>query len=210
MFNEVTLEPVNRVVAVGTGPAELETDQTALGITASDDKEAMYQEIYANLAAVMIPEPGFEPPAPANTQPAPPADTGYAEGYAADYTANENLLNVNGLILPYDKELNMSATAYTADYASTGKRPGDKYFGITASGLRAQVGVVAVDPSVIPLHTKMYIEGYGFAVAGDTGSAVKGNIIDLYFDSSSEVRAFGRQKRKVYILTDQNFEIALR
>jgi 3D (Asp-Asp-Asp) domain-containing protein len=48
--------------------------------------------------------------------------------------------------------------------------------------LRAGYGVVAVDPSVIPLRTKVYIPGYGVAIAGDTGGAIKGNIIDLGFD----------------------------
>jgi len=54
----------------------------------------------------------------------------------------------------------------------------------TAIGLRAGKGVIAVDPSVIPLRTKVYIPGYGTAVAGDTGGAIKGNIIDLGFDDA--------------------------
>lgn len=52
----------------------------------------------------------------------------------------------------------------------------------TAIGMKAGYGVVAVDPKVIPLRTKVYIPGYGFAVAGDTGGAIKGNKIDLGFD----------------------------
>lgn len=54
----------------------------------------------------------------------------------------------------------------------------------TAIGLRAGKGVIAVDPSVIPLRTKVYIPGYGPAIAGDTGGAIKGNIIDLGFDDA--------------------------
>lgn len=54
----------------------------------------------------------------------------------------------------------------------------------TAIGLRAGKGVIAVDPSVIPLRTKVYIPGYGVAVAGDTGGAIKGKIIDLGFDDA--------------------------
>ncbi|NLL71818.1 MAG: DUF348 domain-containing protein [Epulopiscium sp.] len=110
------------------------------------------------------------------------------------------LILSNGQTIPYSKVLNMSATAYTASYESTGKRPGHPYFGMTYSGTRAKVGTVAVDPRVIPLGTKLYVEGYGFATAEDIGGAVKGNIIDLYMDSHSQVRAFGRQKRKVYVL----------
>lgn len=54
----------------------------------------------------------------------------------------------------------------------------------TATGMRAGKGVVAVDPKVIPLRSKVYIPGYGLAIAGDTGGAIKGNIIDLGFDDA--------------------------
>ncbi|TSC87544.1 MAG: N-acetylmuramoyl-L-alanine amidase [Microgenomates group bacterium Gr01-1014_7] len=54
----------------------------------------------------------------------------------------------------------------------------------TATGIRAGKGVIAVDPKVIPLRSKVYIPGYGVAVAGDTGGAIKGNIIDLGFDDA--------------------------
>lgn len=54
----------------------------------------------------------------------------------------------------------------------------------TAIGLRAGKGIIAVDPTVIPLKSKVYIPGYGMAVAGDTGGAIKGNIIDLGFDDA--------------------------
>ena len=54
----------------------------------------------------------------------------------------------------------------------------------TAIGMRAGKGVIAVDPKVIPMRSKVYIPGYGQAVAGDTGGAIKGNIIDLGFDDA--------------------------
>ena len=100
----------------------------------------------------------------------------------------------------------MNATAYDLSYASTGKRPGDKYYGITASGTHVKPGTVAVDPKVIPLGTKLYIESmdswpdYGYAVAEDKGSAIKGNKIDLFMESRSQCMQFGRRKVKVYIL----------
>lgn len=106
----------------------------------------------------------------------------------------------------YRKAVVMSATAYDLSFESCGKRPGDKYYGITASGTKARPGVVAVDPRVIPLGTKLYIESldgssdYGFAVAEDTGGAIKGNKIDLFFHSSTDVKNFGRRNVKVYIL----------
>ena len=100
----------------------------------------------------------------------------------------------------------LEATAYDLSYASTGKRPGDRYYGITATGTRARPGTVAVDPRVIPLGTKLYIESldgtrdYGFAIAEDVGGAIKGSRIDLFFNSSLDARNFGRRDVKVYIL----------
>jgi len=70
----------------------------------------------------------------------------------------------------------------------------------TATGMKAQHGVVAVDPSVIPLGTRLYVEGYGNAIAADTGSAIKGNKIDLCFDTLSECNKYGRRTVKVEIL----------
>lgn len=111
-----------------------------------------------------------------------------------------------GDISRYSKVLTMAATAYDLSYESTGKRPGDKYYGMTASGTRVRPGVVAVDPAVIPLGTKLYIEStdgtphYGYASAEDRGGAIKGNKIDLFFETAQEVRKFGRRTVKVYVL----------
>jgi 3D (Asp-Asp-Asp) domain-containing protein len=88
--------------------------------------------------------------------------------------------------------LNMVATAYTAGCGGCS--------GYTASGYHAGHGIVAVDPRIIPLGTKLYIPGYGFAIAGDTGGAIIGNRIDLGFDSLSDALQFGRRTVKVYTL----------
>lgn len=106
----------------------------------------------------------------------------------------------------YRSYIDVSATAYDLSYESCGKRPGDRGYGITASGMKAQYGVVAVDPRVIPLGTRLYIEAadgswvYGNAVAGDTGGAIKGNKIDLFFNTRQECLNFGRRSARVYIL----------
>lgn len=92
----------------------------------------------------------------------------------------------------YSKFLKMNATAYTASDGN-----GD---GITASGIPATRGIVAVDPEVIPLGTRLYIPGYGEALAADTGGAIQGNRIDLVVDSYGEAVNFGRQDIDVYIL----------
>lgn len=100
----------------------------------------------------------------------------------------------------------MIATAYDLSYASTGKMPGMPGYGITASGTQARVGAVAVDPEVIPLGTKLYIEyadgsgGYGYATAEDTGSAIKGYRVDLFFNTYQECINFGRKRVIVYVL----------
>lgn len=106
----------------------------------------------------------------------------------------------------YVKKVRMKATAYTADYNSTGKNPGDRGFGITASGTKVKriphgYSTVAVDPKVIPLGTRLYVEGYGYAIAEDTGGAIKGNKIDLYFHpGTQELRRWGNPKLNVYVL----------
>lgn len=96
----------------------------------------------------------------------------------------------------YTDVLDMEATAYYPGPESTGVWAD----GYTATGLKAGHGVIAVDPSVIPLGTRVYVPGYGIAIAGDVGGAIRGNIIDLAFDTYREAMHFGRRQVKVYIL----------
>ncbi|MGE5589118.1 MAG: S-layer homology domain-containing protein [Bacillota bacterium] len=70
----------------------------------------------------------------------------------------------------------------------------------TFSGIRVRRGLVAVDPRVIPLGSVLYVEGYGYALAADTGSAIKGHRIDLYSEDAQEVAMFGIQPRQVWVL----------
>jgi 3D (Asp-Asp-Asp) domain-containing protein len=88
----------------------------------------------------------------------------------------------------------MEATAYAPWH-------GKGVDGTTAIGLRAGYGVVAVDPRVIPLRSVLYIEGYGRAIAGDTGGAIKGHRIDLGFATAREAYRFGRRPVRVYVLS---------
>ena len=90
-------------------------------------------------------------------------------------------------IVSHGRTLAVSAVAYSLP-------------GHTASGLPVGWGIVAVDPSVIPLGTHMTVPGYGEAVAADTGSAVKGAIIDLWFPTLAMAQAWGR--RSVTITLD--------
>ena len=65
--------------------------------------------------------------------------------------------------------------------------------GRTALGVPVRKGVVAVDPQLIPLGTKLHVPGYGPSLAADVGTAIKGRIIDLWFPSTDEARAWGRR-----------------
>lgn len=100
------------------------------------------------------------------------------------------------------RRMEMSASAYTARFECTGRHPGDPGFGITATGVSVRPGIVAVDPSVIPLGTKLYVVGYGYSIAADTGGAIRGYRIDLFFESLDDALAFGRRNIIVYVLAD--------
>jgi 3D (Asp-Asp-Asp) domain-containing protein len=92
-------------------------------------------------------------------------------------------------------------TAYCACYDCCNKRPTDKGYGITASGVKAQQGItVAADTKVLPFGAKIYIEGVGERIVQDTGSAIKGKKIDLYFENHQEALNFGRQTKQVTII----------
>jgi len=67
-------------------------------------------------------------------------------------------------------------------------------------GAKTRRGIVAVDPRVIPLGTHMFIKGYGYAVAADTGGAIKGRRVDLFFKSKRDAVKWGRRPVDIYIL----------
>ncbi|WP_078433047.1 ubiquitin-like domain-containing protein [Metabacillus halosaccharovorans] len=94
------------------------------------------------------------------------------------------------------KEFYVNSTAYTANCNGCS--------GTTATGVNLKANpnakVIAVDPSVIPLGTKVYVEGYGYAVAADTGSAIKGNKIDVFLSSKSAAYRWGSKRVKIKIL----------
>ncbi len=97
----------------------------------------------------------------------------------------------------YWRVVRMRVTSYTA--ASSGKSPNNPRYGITASGLPAGKGVVAVDRNIVPWKSEVYLEGYGVAIAGDTGGGVRGRWIDLGFDEDNFESWWGY--RDVYYLT---------
>ncbi|PWA08033.1 hypothetical protein DCC39_15570 [Pueribacillus theae] len=94
------------------------------------------------------------------------------------------------------------ATGYTAGKESTGKSPGHPAYGITYSGVKVKrdlYSTIAADPEVFPIGTVLFIPNYGYGVVADTGSAIKGNKIDLYFETTKDVyREWGKQEVTVY------------
>lgn len=97
-----------------------------------------------------------------------------------------------GQSINYKEKINCIATAYSGDRTTaTGRSPVRNPGGMST---------IAVDPSFIPLGSKVYVEGYGYAIASDTGGAIKGNIIDLFLNSSSECKSWGRRPVTVLIV----------
>ena len=97
--------------------------------------------------------------------------------------------NVSG-----SKTLTMSATAYSTEANGMGT------YSATGINLKQHPSCVAVDPSVIPLGSIIWVSGYGVSVAGDTGTAIKGNVIDLHFSTVAQSMAWGRRTVTVKIL----------
>ncbi|MGG1552018.1 3D domain-containing protein [Paenibacillus ferrarius] len=100
----------------------------------------------------------------------------------------------------------VTATGYFAGKESTGKTPGHPEYGITYSGVKVvrddkALSTIAADTKVFPLGTVLFIPGYGYGVVADTGSAIKGKKIDLYFDTKAQVyKEWGKKTVKVFIV----------
>lgn len=126
------------------------------------------------------PEPASTTPA---TEPAPSGNT---------------FTTASGEVLTYSQKLSVEATAYSCE----------GYAGTTATGTTARYGAIAVDPSVIPYGTRMYIVSddgsyiYGYATAEDCGRAIQGYMIDLYFDTLAECYAFAAGPAPCIFWTD--------
>ena len=109
----------------------------------------------------------------------------------------------------YNK-VKVTATGYTAGPESTGKDSSHPEYGITYSGLYVRrdinsLSTIAADPKVFPLGTILYIPGYGYGIVADTGSAIKGHIIDLYFETVEDVYTqWGKKQVDVYVIKSGN------
>lgn len=96
------------------------------------------------------------------------------------------------------------ATGYTAFYESTGKNPGHPGFGITYSGVKVKrdlYSTVAADLNVFPIGTILFIPGYGYGVVADKGGAIKGNKVDLYYETVEDVyNLWGKKTLDIYVI----------
>ncbi|MGW6383439.1 LysM peptidoglycan-binding domain-containing protein [Peribacillus butanolivorans] len=132
------------------------------------------------------------PAAPAE-QAKPAAPAAPAEKAEKEKTvSNSESTNQSGI----EKEITVRATAYTADCQGCS--------GTTATGIDLKANpdakVISVDPSVIPLGSKVYVEGYGYATAADTGSAIKGNKVDIFIPNEQDAINWGVKNVKLQIL----------
>lgn len=106
--------------------------------------------------------------------------------------------------------MKVTATGYTAGYESTGKTSKHPQYGITYSGVKVRrdknsVSTIAADPKVLPLGSILYIPDYGYAVVADTGSAIKGRKIDLYFATTKQVyKEWGKKTVVVQLIKRGN------
>lgn len=114
------------------------------------------------------------------------------DGYVPENYSEDSSDDSVSALPDYSRVIRVEATAYSS------AQPGLNAY--TALGTLCTKGVIAVDPNIIPLGTKVYIPGYGYAVAEDTGGAIYGHKIDVAFDTLAECYEFGRKLIDVYIL----------
>jgi 3D (Asp-Asp-Asp) domain-containing protein len=113
-----------------------------------------------------------------------------AEAPTVIESAGTSISEYRQIEAPEPEVMIFEATAY----CYTGNR--------TATGTWPSRGTIAVDPEVIPLGSKLYVEGYGEGIAEDTGGAIKGEILDLYMESESECWDWGRRQVEVRIIEE--------
>ena len=170
--------------------AEAEPEPTQSAKPATTDNGSNTATTTASEQPAKTPEPQPEPEPEPEPAPEPEPSSTPEPTYSGSTITTED-----GEVLTYTSTMSVEATAYTGG-------------GITATGTSARYGAIAVDPTVIPYGTKMYIVSddgkwiYGVATAEDCGGAIKGHIIDLYFDDYSTCIQFGRRNCTVYILDD--------
>lgn len=139
-----------------------------------------------------------------------PSAVTYVEEKSSTHTVQSPISYEKNVPEEYKAVYEVKATAYCLCKKCCGKSPDNPKYGETSSGLKIIPGtgmkVIAVDPNLIPLGSKVYVEGlngagdYGYAIAADKGSAIKNYKIDLYMDSHQDALNWGRKTVKVYVI----------
>ena len=161
------------------------TEEVKVEVPVNANETAVQQNDLIKTGEAVVDPPGETVVEPIN-------DIDNAVNLTSDtYDENENI-NYTDEGFSYTAVMSMEATAYLPS-------DGDGY-GITATGIPATYGVVAVDPDIIPLGSRVYIPGYGEAIAADTGGAIYGYRIDLCMENYYEAMDFGRRTVTVYLL----------
>ncbi|MGE7695522.1 LysM peptidoglycan-binding domain-containing protein [Lysinibacillus sp. NPDC094177] len=164
-------------------PAAHESKETTTSVTNNaTSMESKHKETVSTTNNTASKESASEATAPATTNTVSKDSAPEATAPATTNTAS--------------KEIIVEASAYTASCEGCS--------GITATGINLKTNpnakVISVDPTIIPLGSKVYVEGYGEAIAGDTGGAIKGNRIDVFFPTQQDAINFGVKQLKVTIL----------
>lgn len=114
------------------------------------------------------------------------------------------VIDKTDVLLEQYPKVRVVATGYYAGYESTGKDPSHPSYGITYSGVKVRrddYSTIAADLRIFPLGTILYIPGYGYGVVADKGGAIRGNKIDLYFETKQDVfKQWGKKTVDVYIV----------
>lgn len=196
--DELILYPEAKAVNAAAAPAK--SEQPAETVPAAKQKSDQPAVKQTQPAEKSQPAPEAKTEAESNKEPAQPAAESKPAAEPAEPAAESKPAAEKPAEAANDeasqKVLSMEATAYTANCEGCS--------GVTATGINLKENpdqkVISVDPNVIPLGTKVHVEGYGEAVAGDTGGAIKGNKIDIYMKSQEDAINFGRKTVKVTIL----------
>lgn len=186
---KVLSQPTDEVVLIGSHQTFSESETAVEVYTEPEPEPSAASEGKTESTEAAAQTKLEETPAPS----AAPEPEPEPSASPAPSSSGSTITTEDGQVLTYSSTLSVEATAYTGG-------------GITATGTAARYGAIAVDPSVIPYGTRMYIVSddgkwiYGVATAEDCGGAIKGHIIDLYFDDYNTCIQFGRRNCTVYIL----------
>jgi len=180
-----------RIIAIGTADPLSKLNMSQF---TTSDSESSYTETY--IPEETTPEVDEEPAEEPSVEDSKPAEDAQIE---YPIIGENTITTASGEVLTYTHTMTVEATAYTKTDEGC-----DNW---TATGTLARYGAIAVDPSVIPYGTRMYIVSwdgsvvYGYATAEDCGGAINGNRVDLYYDTYEECIQFGRRDCTIYFLS---------